>query len=200
MRYDSRGRSTVLQFHSIGNGITSRTACVKPSAPLEPEVIDKRRAQSPPADLEQLKFLATLMDSVFEIPGIRLRFGLDAILGLLPGLGDFTTSFVTLYILQEAHRRGVSRITLARMGFNILIDWLVGTVPLVGDLFDIGWKSNNKNVALLLEHAAAGEQKRIAGDWIFLWSIIVGLLLVLAGSLTLSYFLVSSVVRWLWSA
>lgn len=172
---------------------------MKSSVPLEPEVIDNRTTQSAPADLEQLKFLATLMDSIFEIPGIRLRFGLDAILGLIPGLGDFATSFVTLYILQEAHRRGVSRLTLARMGFNILIDWLVGTVPLVGDLFDIGWKSNNKNVALLLEHSAAGEQKRTTGDWIFLVCIIAGLLLVLAGSLALSYFVVSSMVRWLWS-
>lgn len=170
---------------------------MKSSIPLEPEVIDHRTGQTRSADLEQLKFLATLMDSVFEIPGIRLRFGLDAILGLLPGLGDFATSFVTLYILQEAHRRGVSRVTLARMGFNILVDWLVGTIPLVGDLFDIGWKSNLKNVALLLEHADAGERRRTTGDWIYLGSIIAGLLLVLAGSLALSYFLVSSVVRWM---
>lgn len=173
---------------------------MKASPPLEPEVIDTRAGQAPPADLEQLKFLANLMDSLFEIPGIKLRFGLDAILGLLPGLGDFATSFVTLYILQEAHRRGVSRVTLARMGFNILIDWLVGSVPLLGDVFDIGWKSNNKNVALLLKHEAIPGRKQTVGDWLFLAAIIAGLLLVLAGSLTLSYLMVSTIVRWLWSA
>lgn len=176
---------------------------MKSQLPLEPEVIDRRAAASPGTpDLAQLQLLAKLMDGVFVIPGLRLRFGLDAIIGLLPGLGDFATSLVTLYILQEAHRRGVSRLTLARMGSNILVDWLVGSIPLVGDAFDIFWKSNQRNVALLLEHEAVGTagSRRTTGDWIFLISLIAILLAVLAGSLTVSYFLVSSVVRWLTGA
>lgn len=176
---------------------------MKSRPPLEPEVIDKRLIGAPgTADHAQLRFLAGLMDSAFEIPGLRLRFGLDALLGLLPGFGDFATSLVTLYILQEAHRRGVSRLTLARMGFNILVDWMVGSVPLVGDAFDVYWKSNQRNVALLLQHEAdpAFARRRPIGDWVFLIAMIAVLVTVLIGSLTISYLLVSSLTRWLFAA
>jgi len=175
---------------------------MKPSSPIEPELIDNRggRPRGTP-DNAQLQLLAKLMDNVFEIPGLRLRFGLDSIIGLVPGFGDFATSFVTLYILQEAHRRGVSRLTLARMGFNILIDWLVGSIPLLGDAFDVVWKSNHKNVELLLQHQTneLGRNRRSTGDWFFLVGLITILLLVLAGSMTISYFLISFLLRWLMS-
>jgi len=140
------------------------------------------------------------MDSAFEIPGLKLRFGLDAILGLLPGIGDLATSFVSLYILQEAQRRGVSRVTLTRMSFNILIDWLVGTIPLLGDAFDVVWKSNQKNVALLIQHEStpAARRRRKIGDWFFLALLIAFLMTALAGSLTLTYFMIVSLTRWLW--
>ena len=173
---------------------------VKSTPPLVPELIDKR-ATVPygPVDLEHLKLLARLMDSAFEIPGLRLRFGLDAILGLLPGIGDLAASFVSLYILQEAQRRGVSRVTLTRMSFNILIDWLVGSVPLLGDAFDVVWKSNLKNVELLIQHEStpAARRRRKIGDWFFLALLISILLTVLAGSLTMTYFMVVSLIRWL---
>ena len=139
------------------------------------------------------------MDSAFEIPGLRLRFGLDAILGLLPGIGDLATSFVSMYILQEAQRRGVSRVTLTRMSFNILIDWLVGSIPLLGDAFDVVWKSNTKNIELLLQHEStpAIRRRRKIGDWIFMAFLIAILMTVLAGSLTLTYFIILSLTRWL---
>ena len=168
--------------------------------PLEPELIDKRSAVSHgPVDLQHLRLLARLMDSAFEIPGLKLRFGVDAILGLLPGIGDLATSFVSLYILQEAQRRGVSRVTLTRMSVNILIDWLVGSIPLLGDAFDVVWKSNQKNVELLIQHEStpATRRRRKIGDWFFLALLISILLMVLAGSLTLTYFIVLSLTRWL---
>ncbi len=168
--------------------------------PLEPELIDKRSAAAYGApDLDHLKLLARLMDSAFEIPGLRLRFGLDAILGLVPGLGDLVASFVSLYILQEAQRRGVSRVTLTRMSLNILIDWLVGSVPLLGDAFDVVWKSNQKNVQLLIQHEStpAARRRRKIGDWFFLALLIAFLMTVLAGSLTLTYFMIVSLTRWL---
>ena len=171
-----------------------------PTRPLEPELIDKRSAvPAGTLDLEQLKLLARLMDSAFEIPGLRLRFGLDAILGLLPGIGDLASSFVSLYILQEAQRRGVSRVTLARMSFNPLVDLLVGSIPLLGDAFDVVWKSNQKNVALLIQHESSPEarRRRKIGDWFFLALLIAILMTVLAGSLTLTFFMVSSLARWL---
>ncbi len=171
-----------------------------PTRPLEPELIDNRSAvPDGTLDLDQLKLLARLMDSAFEIPGLRLRFGLDAILGLLPGIGDLASSFVSLYILQEAQRRGVSRVTLARMSFNTLVDLLVGSIPLLGDAFDVVWKSNQKNVALLIQHESSPEarRRRKIGDWFFLALLIAILMTVLAGSLTLTFFMVSSLARWL---
>lgn len=141
-----------------------------------------------------LQLLAKMMDSAFEIPGMKVRFGLDAILGLIPGFGDFATSFVSLYILQEAHRRGVSRLTLARMGGNILVDWLFGSVPVLGDAFDVFWKSNQKNVAILLEHEAkpVSTRERTIGDRLFLIGIIAILIAALVGSVTISYWLLTS--------
>ena len=168
--------------------------------PLEPELIDNRSA-APQGniDLEHLRLLAKLMDSAFEIPGLKMRFGLDAILGLLPGVGDLVASFVSLYILQEAQRRGVSRVTLTRMSANILVDWLVGSIPLAGDAFDVVWKSNQKNVALLIQHESTptARRRRKIGDWFFLALLVSILLTVLAGSLTLSYFIIVSLTRWL---
>jgi hypothetical protein len=173
---------------------------VNSTQPLEPELIDKRdTAAHGTVDLEHLKLLARLMDSVFEIPGLKMRFGIDAILGLLPGVGDLVASFVSLYILQEAQRRGVSRVTLTRMSANILIDWLVGSIPLAGDVFDLVWKSNQKNVALLIQHESnpATRRRRKIGDWFFLALLISILLTVLAGSLALSLFIIVSLTRWL---
>lgn len=166
--------------------------------PLEPEIIDKRyTAARGTVDLEHLKMLARLMDSAFEVPGLKMRFGLDAILGLLPGVGDLVASLVSLYILQEAQRRGVSRVTLTRMSANILIDWLVGSIPLAGDAFDVVWKSNQKNVALLIQHESTptDRRRRKIGDWFFLAFLTAMLMTVLAGSLTLSYFIFISLTR-----
>ena len=173
---------------------------MKLTRPIEQELIDNRSAVArETSDVAQLQLLAKLMDSVFEIPGLRLRFGLDAILGLLPGFGDLATSLVSLYILREAHRRGVSRLTLTRMAFNILVDWLIGSIPLAGDAFDVYWKSNQRNVELLLQHEVtqAPGLRKIIGDWFFLVLLITILVTVLAGSLIITFFIVSSLTRWL---
>lgn len=169
---------------------------------IEPELIDKPSARSDePPSLAQVRLLAKLMDSAFEIPGLRMRIGLDAILGLLPGVGDLASSLVSLYILQTANRRGVSRPILARMALNVLIDWLVGSIPLAGDVFDVFWKSNQKNVNLLLQHDGTPENRRRSktGDWLFLGLLIALLMLVFAGSLALTLFIVSRMTHWLWT-
>src|SRR6187397_3063849 len=97
---------------------------------------------APPKPTQDLEKLAHWLDTVFEIPGIRIRFGIDALLGLLPGVGDTASAFASIYILQAATKFGVPRITLARMTLNIGIDLLVGALPIVGDLFDVYWKAN----------------------------------------------------------
>ena len=173
--------------------MTSRT-----SSPIEPEIIDRRgTSHGRPVEIKQLEFLARLMDSVFEISGLKIRFGLDGIFGLLSGFGGFATSLVTLYIIQEAHRRGVSRLTLARMGMNTMIDWALGTIPVVGDAFDVYWKANQKNVELLKLHAAdpATRRKQTMFDWLFLVALIGGLIVFLVGSVTITYWLLISLFR-----
>ena len=130
---------------------------------------------------------------MFEIPGTRIRLGLDPILGLLPGLGDLLTTLVSLYILGRARHNGVPRVTLARMAANIAIDLALGSLPVLGDVFDVFWKSNVKNVALLRRHllATSAEQRRArSGDWLFLFGLIVLLVALLAGALAATYGLI----------
>jgi Domain of unknown function (DUF4112) len=102
--------------------------------------------------LAQVRFIARLMDDQFAIPGTNIRFGLDFLLGIFPGLGDAVTSVISLLIVHHAWQIGASKLTLARMLGNIGLDFLVGSVPVVGDLFDVAWKSNRKNARLLEAH------------------------------------------------
>ena len=149
--------------------------------------------------LAQIKLLSKLMDSAVEIPGLKTRIGLDAVLGLIPGVGDIASSLASFHILQVANRRGASRLTLLHMTFNILCDWIIGSVPLAGDVFDIFWKSNQRNVKLLLgdEGAVVGVQRSETGDKLFLGGLIVTLIAVLAGGLFVTFFLFSWFTRWL---
>lgn len=89
------------------------------------------------------------MDSAVRLPGTRFRFGLDPILGLLPGAGDAVSAAISVYLIYEARKLGASRTLLGRMVGNILIDFLVGSIPIVGDLFDFGYKANRRNMKLL---------------------------------------------------
>ena len=110
-------------------------------------------------DIAQLDRLAYRMDSLFRVPGTRIRVGLDSILGLVPGIGDALALAPAGYILWKARQHGAPRRTLARMAVNTGIDTVVGSIPLIGDLFDVGFKANRRNVALLREHL---ERKRAA--------------------------------------
>lgn len=96
--------------------------------------------------------LATLLDARFRIPGLGVRIGYDSLIGLVPGVGDTLAALPALYIIYRAHRLGASTPTLLRMAANTGVDVLLGTVPVVGDLFDIGFKSNRRNVDLLRRH------------------------------------------------
>ena len=116
------------------------------------------------------------MDDVFRVPVLGWRFGLDALIGLIPGLGDTSTTLVSFYILAAAVRHGVPKITLLRMGMNIGFDYLLGSLPVVGDVADAWWKSNQKNVALLRKRATVSAEEARAGsisDWIVVGGIIV---------------------------
>jgi len=142
---------------------------------------------------DRLRRLSWLMDDLIRVPGIGWRFGLDAIVGLIPGFGDTATSLVSFYILVAAVRYRVPKVTLLRMGMNIGIDYVVGSFPLVGDLFDAWWKSNQRNVALLSQRAtvsASEARKGKLSDWLFVGLMILLLvgLAVVAAAISL-YFL-----------
>ncbi len=96
--------------------------------------------------------LAALLDDRYGIPGTNVRFGLDAVVGLLPGIGDLAGAALSGYIVLEGRRLGVPKRVLLNMMKNIAVDAALGTVPIVGDLADIQWKANRKNVHLLIEH------------------------------------------------
>ena len=145
------------------------------------------------AEVERsLDQLSRMMDGLFRIPGTGWRIGLDAIVGLIPGVGDFATSAVSFYILAAGVRYRVPKVTLLRMAANIGVDYLLGSIPVVGDLFDAAWKSNQMNVALLRERATATQEESAHGrasDWLFLGVIMLGLLALLAGSIAVSLWL-----------
>ena len=102
--------------------------------------------------LEQVHWLAGLMDDRYVVPGTRVRFGWDSILGLFPGLGDALTSIISLLIVHHAWQTGASPFTLARMIGNVAADFLLGSIPFVGDLFDVAFKANRRNARLLEQH------------------------------------------------
>jgi hypothetical protein len=102
--------------------------------------------------LEQVRWLAGLMDDRYVVPGTRVRFGWDSILGLFPGLGDALTSIISLLIVHHAWQTGASLFTLARMIGNVAADFLLGSIPFVGDLLDVAFKANRRNAGLLEQH------------------------------------------------
>ena len=106
------------------------------------------------ADLARLRKLAATMDSAYRVPGTQVRLGWDALLGLVPVVGDALTMIPSAFILREAHRLGAPKLLLARMGANTAVDFVLGAIPLVGDIFDIGWQSKTRNVGLLHAHLA----------------------------------------------
>ena len=103
------------------------------------------------ADLARVEKLARLLDTRWGIPGTRIRFGLDSIVGLIPGAGDTLMLLPSLWIIHTAHRHGAPTGTLVRMAGNAGLDWMLGSLPLVGDLFDLFFKSHRRNAALLRE-------------------------------------------------
>ena len=129
-----------------------------------------------PRGLEALRRWARLFDSAFRIPGTQITFGLDPILGLIPGLGDVASPVFSLFFVWHGVRLGVPKVVLARMVLNVMIDSGVGAIPLVGDLFDFGWKANVWNLALLERHALAG-RRPTRFDYVF---VILCTVLVLA--------------------
>ncbi|HEY0097850.1 MAG TPA: DUF4112 domain-containing protein [Pyrinomonadaceae bacterium] len=165
------------------NAVATRTA----TGTLTPE---RRHTH---VEIEQsLDQLSRWMDGLFRVPGTSWRFGLDAIVGLIPGVGDTVTTIVGFYILAAGVRYRVSKATLLRMGLNIGVDYIFGAIPVLGDLFDTAWKSNQKNVELLRRRATVTAEEARSGrlsDWLFVGLVMLCLLALLVGSITILWFI-----------
>ncbi|MDF5720905.1 MAG: DUF4112 domain-containing protein [Rhizonema sp. PD37] len=144
--------------------------------------------------LKRLRQLSRLLDNVITIPGIKLHVGLDPIIGLLPVAGDFLGVVLSGYIVLEAARLGAPAATLSRMLGNIVIDGLVGSIPLLGDLFDFAWTANEYNIRLLEDHLKFPNQRKSADKW-FVFTILAGLLLIAIGLVIISVV----IIRLLWT-
>jgi Domain of unknown function (DUF4112) len=119
------------------------------------------------ASNEHLDYLAALLDDIFRIPGTKIRFGLDALIGWVPGVGDSMTAIASFLIVFASWRRGTKAVTLTRMIANVLLETSIGAIPVVGDVFHVVWKANRRNYRLLIrekEQPGAGAGR----DWMFL--------------------------------
>jgi hypothetical protein len=158
----------------------------------EPEIIPPRRSRlGPQIDDAVLAALARLLDDAWTIPGTRIRFGLDPVIGLIPVLGDVISGLFSFLIVFAAWQRGLSRLTIARMMFNIAIDDLVGSIPLIGDAFDVAWKSNRMNITLLQREQTGRHTRNLLADGLFLFAIALVALVLIAAPFALVWFLIA---------
>lgn len=164
-----------------------KESATPPAQEVDVEVLppDSKEGQSP-----LMRFVAVLMDDLFLIPGTKVRVGLDPILGLFPGFGDTSANFISAISLIETAKRGMPRIVQARMALNILINAVIGCIPVLGDAFSVWFKSNKRNYELLKKHANTSTPRRsTTGDWVFvgvLVAILIGAILVVA---TVTFFI-----------
>lgn len=136
------------------------------------------------ASIQRLRKLSRVLDNAIAIPGTSFRIGLDPILGLIPGAGDLIGTALSAYIVIEAARLGIPRAALGKMVSNILLESLVGTIPVLGDWFDFAWKANTKNMELLEAHLGVSQEEKTNPLFIFL--LVAGFFIVGIGLVTLS--------------
>ena len=141
---------------------------------------------------EQVRALARLLDTAIRVPGTNVRLGLDPILGLIPGAGDLAGGVLSAYMLLLAARAGASKAVLLRMLGNLGADSLVGTVPLLGDLFDVGFKANARNARLLEEHLERPRDTERASR-LFVAGVVVAALLLVVGAIAVTVLVVRAI-------
>jgi len=146
--------------------------------------------QSTNATRERLQKLAHFSDSAIPLPGGH-RIGFDGVIGLIPGVGDLAGAALSSYIIAEAHRLGAPAIILMRMGLNMLLESIVGVIPIVGDLFDFAWKANRRNVLLLEQHLERPHQVRRQSRW-----VVAGVAALLVAGVALFLALLVALLRW----
>lgn len=140
-------------------------------------------------------WIAQLMDVAFVIPGTKIRFGLDSLIGLFPGVGDSIGALISSVIIAQGAQLGVPKIILARMGVNVLINTVVGFVPVFGDVFSVFFRSNMRNYDLLRRYS--GQRKATGRDWLFVIGGLALLLAVLVALFIGALWVIKRIVEWL---
>lgn len=148
-----------------------------------------------PVRVEGLRTLVRLLDDAFVVPGTNFRFGLDALIGLIPGAGDIAGGLMSSAVILTAAKAGAPRMIIARMVANAVLDTIAGSVPLLGDLFDASWKSNRRNLDLLESYLDRPVETRKAST-VFVIGAIAVLLLTVAGSVLLAVLLMRWLLNW----
>ena len=161
---------------------------------LPPEERRKRQVLEP-----LFRWLALIMDEFIRVPGTKFKIGLDPLIGLLPGLGDTGSALVSAFALIQAARLGVPKILLARMSLNILINELIGIVPVAGDAFSFWFKSNARNYQIIKDHIASASGVSRRSDWIFVIAILVVLFAIVACGLLVTFLILQAIAKLLTS-
>lgn len=158
--------------------------------PLSQEIESARLGEVGPASNEDLNVIATWLDDRFVIPGTSIRFGLDAIIGWIPGIGDALAAFASIFIVFSAWKRGVARITLMRMVLNLAIEDTLGAIPVIGDMAHVAWKANRRNYNLLIRDEQI-HRSHTWQDWLF----VICACLILAGMFAAPFVLLFYLLR-----
>ena len=156
---------------------------------LPPEEKRKRKGLEP-----LFKWIALIMDEVIRVPGTNFRFGLDPLIGLIPGIGDTSSALVSAFALIQAVRLGVPKILLSRMALNILVNEVVGVVPVIGDAFSFWFKSNARNYEIIRNHRLGPNVVR-RSDWLFVIGVLIILFLVVCAGLAISFLILGAMMR-----
>lgn len=135
------------------------------------------------------------MDEFIRVPGTKFKFGLDPLLGLLPGVGDTGSALVSAFALIQAARLGVPKILLTRMSLNILINELIGVVPVIGDAFSFWFKSNARNYQIIKDHAAAPGAVARRSDWVFVIVVLALLVGIVFCGLLVSFLFLREIAK-----
>lgn len=160
------------------------------------EVLPAEEKQKRAAVEPVFRWVAVLMDNLLRIPGTRFRFGLNPLIDFIPAVGDISAAFVSTSVLLYALRHGIPKVLLARMATNILINEVVGAIPLVGSAFAFWFRANQRNYELLRAHAGAPRERRRT-DTIFVVSVLAVLFLIIAAGFVISVLFVQSLFRML---
>ncbi len=146
--------------------------------PQSPLPLDENQALGRASALDRIRALSHLLDNAIPVPGTDYSFGIDPIIGLLPAGGDMIGTVLSAYIVLEGARFRLSLPTLTRMVFNVLLEMIVGVIPFIGDLFDVGWKANARNLRLIESHLQNPTASRAADNRFFFVLVLVFLVII----------------------